>query len=320
MKALRLHEPGRLSLEETADPVPGPGEVLLRVTHCAVCRTDAKMWRMGHRDLIPPRILGHELVGEGPDGVRYAVWPGIACGRCPACRSGAENLCPEMRIVGFHRDGGFAERVAVPESGLLPVPPEVPGTVACLAEPLACAINGLDQAGVRTGDRVLILGAGPLGLLGGLAARRRGAVPAIGEIRPERLAETREFRERAGIAADGGQPAEFDAALNAAPDGTAVAEALSRLRPGGRFCLFSGLTGGSPPSLADFNRIHYRQLSVAGAYGCTRDGMKKALQMLAECPNEAALLVEAEAGLADVPGLLPAILEGRGLRRVIRPG
>jgi threonine dehydrogenase-like Zn-dependent dehydrogenase len=320
VKALRLHEPGRLSLEETADPVPGPEEVLLRATHCAVCRTDAKMWRMGHRDLIPPRILGHELVGEGPDGVRYAVWPGIACGRCAACRGGAENLCPDMRIIGFHRDGGFAERVAVPKASLAPVPPELSGKSACLAEPLACAVNGLNQAGIRNGDRVLVLGAGPLGLLIGLAARRRGAIPAIREIRPERLAETREFRERAGIAADGGEGAEFDAALNAAPDGSAVAEALARLRPGGRFCLFSGLAGGSPPSPADFNRIHYRQLTVTGAYGCTRDGMRKALQILAECPNEAALLVEAEVGLAEVPDLLPTILEGRGLRRVIRPG
>jgi threonine dehydrogenase-like Zn-dependent dehydrogenase len=320
VKALRLYEPGRLSLEETADPLPGPEEVVLRVTHCAICRTDAKMWRMGHRDLIPPRIPGHELVGEGPDGLRYAVWPGIACGRCPACRGGAENLCPEMRIVGFHRDGGFAQRVAVPKAGLLPVPPEVPGAVACLAEPLACAINGLDRAGVQNGDRLLVLGAGPLGLLIGLAARFRGAEPAIRDVRPERLTETHEFRERAGISADEGGAADFDAALNAAPDGSTIGEGLARLRPGGRFCLFSGLTSGEPPSLADFNRIHYRQLTAAGAYGCTRDGMRKALQILAGCPTEAALLVEAEAGLSEVADLLPTILEGRGLRRVIRPG
>ncbi|MFP4031993.1 MAG: alcohol dehydrogenase catalytic domain-containing protein [Desulfococcaceae bacterium] len=320
MKALRLHEPGRLSLEETAEPAPCPEELVLRVTHCAICRTDAKMWRMGHRDLIPPRILGHELVGEGPDRVRYAVWPGIACGRCPACRGGAENLCPEMRIVGFHRDGGFAEHVAVPKAGLLPVPPEVPGTVACLAEPLACAINGLDQTGVRSGDRTLVFGAGPLGLLIGLAARHRGAEPVIWEIRPDRLAETRAFRDRVGVPEDAGASTGYDAALNAAPAGSTIGEGLARLRPGGRFCLFSGLTGGSPPSLADLNRIHYRQLTVTGAYGCTRDGMRKALQILAECPNEAALLVEAEVGLAEVPELLPTILEGRGLRRVIRPG
>jgi D-arabinose 1-dehydrogenase-like Zn-dependent alcohol dehydrogenase len=118
----------------------------------------------------------------------------------------------------------------------------------------------------------------------------------------------------------GANAAGFDAALNAAPDAATLSDALDRLRPGGRFALFSGFTSGEAPPLSGLNRIHYCQLTVAGAYGCTREGLKNALQILAECPTEAALLV-AEAGtLADGPALLPALLEGRGPRRVIRPG
>lgn len=320
MMALRLHGPGRLVLEAVPEPVPGPDEAVFQVTCCAVCRTDAKMWQAGHRDLILPRILGHEICAEGEDGNRYAVWPGTACGRCDACRRGAENLCSTLRIIGFHRDGGFAERVAAPRRNLLPVPSGVPDAVACLAEPLACALNGLEQARVGPGDRLLIYGAGPVGLLAGLAARYQGAESAVREIRPARLAESRLFRERVGMGECGADAAGFDAALNAAPDGAILSDALDRLRPGGRFVLFSGFTSGVALPIAGLNRIHYRQLTLAGAYGCTRDGVKNALQILAKYPTEAALLV-AEAGtLAQGPALLPAILEGRGLRRVIRPG
>lgn len=320
MKALRLRSPGHLVLEEAPDPIPGPDEASLRVTHCAVCRTDAKMWAGGHRDLVLPRIPGHEIRGEGADGAAYAVWPGTACGVCPACRSGAENLCPDMRIVGFHRDGGFAERVAVPRRSLLPVPPGLPGAVACLAEPLACALNGLDQARVGRGNRLLVYGAGPVGLLAALAARHRGAEPSVREIRPRRLAETREFRDRIGLPECGADEGGFDAALNAAPDVAAVADGLGRLRSGGRFALFSGLVGGEAVPLSLLNTLHYRQLTLVGAYGCTRDGMRKALQILSESHKEAALLVEEAGTLSDVPGFLPAVLEGRGPRRVIRPG
>lgn len=320
MMALRLHGPGRLVREAVPDPVPEADEVVLPVRACAVCRTDAKMWKIGHRDLILPRILGHEICAEGEDGNRYAVWPGTACGRCDACRRGAENLCPSMRIIGFHRDGGFAERVAVPRRNLFPVPSRVPDAVACLAEPLACALNGLEQARVRPGDRLLIYGAGPVGLLAGLAAQYRGAKPALREIRSARLAESRAFRERVGMDECGADAFGFDVALNAAPDGAILSDALDRLRPGGRFVLFSGFTSGEALPISELNRMHYRQLTLAGAYGCTQNGVKNALQILEKYPTEAALLV-AEAGtLAEGPTLLPAILEGRGPRRVIRPG
>lgn len=81
--------------------------VFLKVICCAICRTDAKMWRSGHRDLVLPRVLGHEIAGIDPaSGQLYAVWPGQVCGTCDYCRTGRENLCEEMQIIGFHTDGG----------------------------------------------------------------------------------------------------------------------------------------------------------------------------------------------------------------------
>ncbi len=112
MKSLQLVKTGSLVRKDIPIPVPGADETLLNVTRCAICRTDAKMWGKGHRDLIMPRVLGHEICGiDEKTGRRYALWPGKACGCCGQCRTGSENLCSSMRITGFHTDGGFAEYV-----------------------------------------------------------------------------------------------------------------------------------------------------------------------------------------------------------------
>src|SRR6056297_2322888 len=90
---------------------PPAGYVRVRVLCCAVCRTDAKMWSEGHRDLVLPRVPGHEIVAVDQSGARYVVWPGISCGVCPSCLAGQENRCRYLKILGFHKDGGFADQV-----------------------------------------------------------------------------------------------------------------------------------------------------------------------------------------------------------------
>ncbi|MCG8566870.1 MAG: alcohol dehydrogenase catalytic domain-containing protein, partial [Desulfobacterales bacterium] len=93
----------QLEAEEFAAlPEPGPGQVKAEVLACAVCRTDAKMWDQGHRDLVFPRVLGHEMVVRDQGGQIYMLWPGKSCGDCPHCRAGRENLCDDMEITGFH--------------------------------------------------------------------------------------------------------------------------------------------------------------------------------------------------------------------------
>ncbi len=103
---------------EYSSTAPAPQEkdnhVVLEVACCAICRTDAKMWNQGHRDLALPRVPGHEIAGFDNSGKLFTVWPGQACGQCRYCREGRENLCEDMRIIGFHSDGGFARFVSVP--------------------------------------------------------------------------------------------------------------------------------------------------------------------------------------------------------------
>ncbi len=319
MKAIQLQTDKTLQCVEVPLPAAEPGEVTLRVIACALCRTDAKMWRSGHRDLLLPRILGHEICGRKADGEdRFVVWPGHGCGRCPECLSGSENLCPAMRILGFHRDGGLAEWVAVPDSSLIPIPESLSSDVACLAEPLGCAVNALDQVDLAPGERILIYGAGPVGLLLALAARDLGAAPIVLEIDPAKLSLSAPFRRATDICGQTRLDAgDFDVVINAAPSGEALRDGLERLRPRGRYGLFSGLPDGGALDARWLNAVHYRQLRIVGAYGCTRRQMERGLSILRAYAEDVALLIHGRVRLEQVPEALETILDGRALKTVV---
>ncbi|MCP4672313.1 MAG: alcohol dehydrogenase catalytic domain-containing protein, partial [Desulfobacula sp.] len=107
---------------EKSTDTPEKGYIKTKVLCCAICRTDAKMWEQGHRDLVLPRILGHEMVVEDQNKARHIVWPGKSCGLCHFCITNRENLCENMKITGFHRDGGFADYAVLPKESLIPIP------------------------------------------------------------------------------------------------------------------------------------------------------------------------------------------------------
>lgn len=320
MKALVLTGRERFELVERELPVPEDHEIAVTVAAAAICRTDAKMWRAGHRDLVMPRVLGHEVCGtidEAP-GRLFAVWPGSACGSCSACRSGRENLCPEMQITGFHRDGGFAGQFIAPRSSLVEVPKGVGASLAALAEPLACAIHGVKQSSVRRADRVLIYGAGTLGILLAMAAINRGASVAMADPDVEKFARSEAFRSRYAIDADNPDAQErFDIIFNAASSADTLAAGICRLEPGGRFCLFSGL-GSVPESPATiFSELHYRELELVGSYGCTRQDMRDALRLLNRYGHDLNFLIDQTIHLDQVPAVMEPTLEGKGYRKII---
>ena len=321
MKSLILESIERLTLREIPVPDPGPGEILLKVTHCALCRTDAKMWRHGHRDLAMPRVLGHEIRAVDPaTGKAYAVWPGKACGQCAACLRGDENLCARMEITGFHRDGGFAEWIAAPRESLIGLDRFDAGAAATLAEPLGCCFNAMEKLAPRPGEQILIFGAGPVGLLMALAARHAGAHPFLVEINETKLKSASGYIGRIGAEIGSRVPNRvFDAAVNAAPNPAILKTALTVLRPGGRFCVFSGLPSGGAFPVDLINEIHYRELAITGAYGCARRHMMMALECLHGEPEVANLLIEKEIKLDEVPRSLQAILNGEStMKRVVR--
>ncbi len=237
MRAIVFDGPGLpLRMEERATPVAGPGQVLMQVRACGICRTDLHLLDGEVAIAAPPRVLGHQIVGEVVgDGRRVGVpWLGWTCGRCRFCTSGRENLCPSARFTGRDLDGGFADYAVADERFCFPIPPGYPDDQAA---PLLCA--GL--IGYRSlrmcGD------AATLGLYGfGAAAhiliqvarhqgRRVFAFTRPGDDAAQALA--RDLGAAWAGASGEAPPEPLDAAIIFAPDGALVPEALRRLTPGG---------------------------------------------------------------------------------------
>jgi L-iditol 2-dehydrogenase len=340
MRAAVLRAPGVLELEDLPDPVCPNGGALLEVAACAVCGTDVKMLERGHRDLAYPRILGHEIVGRiveiegdcGPkEGDLVQLWPGIACGRCIECLRGADRRCHEIEILGFSRDGGFAELLALPSQsiprGINMLPPNITPEIASLSEPLACCINGQEQANVSKGDSVLIFGAGPVGSLHAMLAEMLGARSVI-------IAETLENRIRLAekhTSARVIDPSEslaaaidmetegsgVDVILTATPDVKADAGLLKLLAPGGRICIFSGPKEGNFTQQVDLQSLHYHENSIVGAYGCSSRQNTLALELLASGKIRADWIITKRTNLEGIHDALSHSAERIGLKSVI---
>ncbi len=335
MLAAVLRGVGELAMQRRPRPVRPAGGLLVRVAACGVCASDVKMWRRGHPGLRLPRVLGHEVTGwvaaAAPSsglrpGQAVQVAPGMACGRCPACQAGRHNLCPGVKVLGFSLDGGWAGYLAVPAAGLAvgavnPLPPGLEPVTATLAEPLACALNALEVAELRPGQPVAVFGAGVVGRLAAWAAQRLGAGRVL-------LVETDPARLRhlpvAGLDASAGfDPAaarqrlggQAQVVIPACPDPRAVEWGAELLGPGGTLVLFSGLA--ARPEL-DLNQVHYRQLRLVGAYGCTSGQNRRALALLAADPQTPAAWISHRLPLEQAePGL--RLAAGRALKVILIP-
>jgi propanol-preferring alcohol dehydrogenase len=258
MKAMVLHETCSLarnreplSLEALPDPSPGPGEVLLRVTACAVCHTELD--EIEGRTPPPrlPVVPGHQVVGRvealGPGATRHRVgdrvgvgWIFSSCGACAACARGDENLCARFEATGRDRDGGYAELMAVPESSAFPIPAAFADVEAA---PLLCAgaigYRSLRLTGLADGQRLGLTGFGASGHLVLKLARR--SLPASEVYVFARSEAERAFARELGAAWTGdtgdAPPAPLDAVIDTTPVWTPVVEALRCLAPGGRLVI-----------------------------------------------------------------------------------
>jgi len=324
MKAMVVTRIGAIEQQDRPDPVPGPGEVLVTVSVTGVCRTDVKLIRVGHRDLVLPRVPGEETVGViaavGPGvpapwtlGQRAYIYPGAWCGQCRPCRRGAENLCESMRIMGFHRDGGFAECLLAPVQSLIPLPEGLPDDVAVFAEPLSCCLNALELADVGRGDTLAVWGAGPAGTLLCRAARCLGAAVTALDPDPAR-------RERSGGVASLPDGESFDRCVVAVGSESAYQEALAHLGPRGRLVVFSGLAPAARRQAVDLNALHYHEQSLVGAYGCAFRHGVKALQWLADGRVRVDDLVTHRLSLWDLDAALDGVEKRVGLKVLLYPG
>ncbi|MDR0318953.1 MAG: alcohol dehydrogenase catalytic domain-containing protein [Nitrososphaerota archaeon] len=318
MKALILEGIGNIRITDVKVPICDKGEVLLKVNFCSICKTDAKMWFQGQRDLVLPRVLGHEICGQKLDSEKhYVIWPASTCNNCHCCKNGIENLCSSIQVIGFHRDGGFAQYIKVPKEALIEVPKNVPPEIACMAELLSSAINALEQINVQKNQKMLIFGGGPAGLMLCLAGKFFGVESFIVEKSPEKIKLIEQFCKNANINVSNAVLDNFDVVINATSDPNTFAEGVLKLNAGGKFCLFSGFTKNVNIPSDLLNEIHYRQLTIIGAYGSTKRQMKIALKILENNTKTISLLIYKIISLEDIPLVLPEILQGQTLKYVV---
>ena len=310
-------------VEVVDHPVAGLGreDVLLRVSHCGICGTDLHVVLEGMS--APDKIGGHEYagrvaaVGEAVEGWQLgdAAIPGSSggCGECACCQAGRPSLCTRRGSIGdgFESNGAFAEYVRLPAKHLLRVPDGLELRVAALSEPLAVALHGITLSGVKPGDRALVSGAGPIGLLTVAALRGLG----IDDVVVSEPSETRRERAARVGASSTCEPEAlvapnmpfslvdepFDVALECSGNPRAMESALGQLRRMGTLVLVG--TGMRRPKF-DHNRILLNELIVTGAYCYDPDGIARALALLAEGNLPTDELIEPE----DIPleGMLEA--------------
>ncbi len=317
---LALTECGVLQYQESGEvPATGEDRVLLDVVCCAICRTDAKMWRQGHRDLVLPRVLGHEIAGIDPaNGKLYSVWPGQVCGSCRYCLSGRENLCEEMRIIGFHTDGGFARTVSVPRQSLVPVEVALHPRLVTFAEPVACVLNGLSHVQVVGGQRVIIYGGGVVGMLAALVCRELGCRVTVIEKSAEKIARLQSLcdKNRIELAKDT-IAADFLLAINCCASHIAFSLCITKLGKGGRLIYFSGLEKNEEIGTNLLNLVHYKELEVVGSYGPKMADMLKAIAFCARQEENLGALIEGVIHPLEVESVLPRILSGDALKYIV---
>ncbi|MFF0518155.1 zinc-dependent dehydrogenase [Actinomadura nitritigenes] len=344
MKVARFHAPGDIRVEDAAEPVPGPGDVAIRVRNCSTCGTDVKISRFGHHHIRPPRVMGHEIAGEvvatGADvtgwapGDRVQVIAAIPCGRCEECRRGHLTVCPNQESMGYHYDGGFAEYTVVPAKvlavgGLNRIPDGVGFAEASVAEPLACVLNGQELARVGDGDDVVVIGAGPIGCLHVRLARSRGAARVfLADINAERLEMSAE-RVRPDAALTGTDLVDqvlkltdgrgADVVVTAAASGAAQEQALGMAARQGRISFFGGLPKDDPVIACDSNLVHYRELTIVGANGSSPAHNARALRLIASGAVPVADLITHRLPLASVLDGIETVARGAAIKVTIEP-
>lgn len=201
MKVFNYQEPGKGKICEKSVRDISPDEVLLKVALCGVCGTDMRIWR-GLEPAARQITLGHEYAGEVvkpgknvtgyAEGDRVVVDPNIYCHSCEFCLNGEVNLCENLKALGVDIDGGFAQYCIVPTTQMQKIPASLSFEEAAFVEPLACALNGIDRAEIKPGQSVMVIGAGPIGLLMVQLAKLGGASKVM-------LSEKTDWRREMGL-------------------------------------------------------------------------------------------------------------------------
>ena len=344
MKAALLYNKEDIRIEDIKIPDINDNEILLKTKSAALCGTDVRMFRNGYKNINEdnPLILGHELsgiierAGSGvtgyKKGMRVAVAPNMGCGQCDWCVSGNTHLCEDYKAFGISINGGFAEYTRIPElairqGNIMEIPSHVSFEEAALAEPLSCVYNAFERAAIRLGDDVLILGAGPIGLMHAMMAKKGGAAKVIiSDIGMERLkyandidssyitSSLDELKAKINQLTSGKG---VDVCITANPSSKSQIMALELTATNGRVIYFGGIPANSDLSGINTNLIHYKQLIVSGTTRQSIMQFRRVLKMIADNVLEVKNLITDKYDIDHIEEAMRNIMEGRGIKHSI---
>lgn len=296
MRACVFEKKKRWSIREVENPVPRPEEVVIRVKAAGICGTDVHIF-LGEYFQSFPIIAGHEFSGEivalgervtqFQVGERVTADPNIFCDHCYFCKINKNNHCLNFEAIGVTRDGAFAEYVAVPEKCVFPLPPKLSFREGALAEPLACAVYGVKRSGIHPGEKVLIFGVGPMGLLLLSLFRVSGASQVVVVDINERKLELALGRGASEVLlADGSEakrlkeiaPFGFGVVVDATGIPQVMEKALDFVEPDGTFLLFGVAPRGAKMSVEPY-RVFREDMKIVGSFA-VKKAMQYALNLL----------------------------------------
>jgi L-iditol 2-dehydrogenase len=339
VRALVFVGPGEMALQDRPDRGPGRGEVLVAVRASGICGSDVHgyLGLTGRRQ--PGTVMGHEVageileVGDGVEGFatgdRVVLRSILSCGTCEPCRRGQPNVCDNRQGLGMQFDGGYAERMVVPAALAVPLPAAVPYDVAAMVEPLGVALHAVAITPMSSSDRVVIVGAGPIGLLTLLAVRERGAAwLAITDRSAHRLEVARALGADLAVDVSATDPVTAilratdgrgaDVVFEAVGISATVAQSVAVARSGGQVTWI----GNSAPTVElPMQAMVTRELVLRGAYTFV-DEFDLAIELLASGRIHVRPLIELSAPLEDAPELFRQLGDGSldAVKVVLVPG
>ena len=335
MMAAVLYGREDLRLERVPMPQAGPGELVVKVGAALTCGTDLKVYRRGYHAMMltPPIPFGHELagviseVGEGVTnfsvGDRVVPLNSAPCDACYFCRHNQQNLCEDL----LFNNGAYAEYIRIParivEKNTLAIPPGTPLEHAALTEPLACVIRGLEESGAREGDSMIVIGAGPIGLMFMHAAELAGVNVIAVVKRDDQIAAAKLFGARTVVqlgstddpvaAARALTPDQLgaDIVIEAVATPTAWEWAVDMVRKGGVVNFFGGPPSGTKVEL-DTNRLHYGDITLKASFHHTPATCRTAFDLVTSGRFKCAEYITGRATLEDVPAIFEKMLTRSG--------
>ena len=336
---------GKLALAERPQPTAHPDSGVIKVNACAICGTDVRTYLKGSTKIVPPRTVGHEVVGTIVElgenisgfqvGDRVHVTPAIGCGTCYPCQKGFSNMCDQLQTIGFDFDGGFASHMELPAQAfrmgnITKLPSSISDEEGVLAEPCACVVNAQEFLNIRDGDYVGIWGSGFIGCVHAELAIEQGAARVLMiDPAPHRLATAAKLLPNV-IMIDPAEPdvveavrrhtdgRGVDVAITACSAGPAQTEAQQAAAKRGRLSLFGGLVGEST-GFVDSNLILYRELSVHGVHASTPEHNRKVLDRLHKGTLNLKKYISAVYPLSEIETAFAEIATGNIFKIIIKP-